>query len=222
MAWTAFFTAGKTVEIAALILANPYMDRQLSTTTTTGSAPHEIAVTPDAVKRHRSAISASSASRALPTKATLIIVPPAIMNQWWRELHSKIAGAELVAPEYSRNVPKTFTVVHLDEHIDAKKYKNRKYEEVINDCRRMADDLHAKPSSWGCEHDGSALSLQIHQSVELRVPGYWDPSKVMQYYWYTLVFVVQLPSYFCCILLLCLSVYISLDFDRCHLFNLCY
>lgn len=108
---------GKTVEIISLILANPL---------------------PSTVHHERN---------DLPSiKTTLVVVPMTLVEQWWREFHTRVGNA-------ADGTPDSFQVLNLS---DLSLW--RKMRINIDDIRYPADENHPHPSEWGCDFDGNRIN----------------------------------------------------------------
>ena len=126
---------GKTVEIISLILGNPFV--------------REVVEEEDN-QRH--------------VKTTMIVVPINLVEQWWRELHSRVSTA-------ADGSPNSFQVLNLSDH----QTWNRTIV-PMTDLRFPADLYHERPSEWGFDFDGqpfgagNANHFYAHASVEFRAP----------------------------------------------------
>ena len=122
---------GKTIEIIALILGNPFREAPQSF-----DENHEV------------------------IKATLIVVPPTLLSQWFDEFKNRIRGM---------NTGETsFTVIRSDALSPTSSFLTD-----INYLRRPGydvDGVACPPSNWGFEYDGvTPLSLKRGEVMDYKV-----------------------------------------------------
>jgi hypothetical protein len=90
-------------------------------------------------------------------KTTLVIVPISLVDQWWRELHTRIATAADGSPD-------SFQMLDLT---DPRRVQSSFID--MEHLRRPADEEHPNPSEWGKEHDGcTCISASVSLLVEAR------------------------------------------------------
>ena len=93
-------------------------------------------------------------------KTTLIVVPINLVDQWWRELNSRVSTA-------ADGSPNSFQVLNLS---DPQTWSRTMVP--LNDMRLPADDLHNFPSEWGRDFNGRCFNVfcPLNVAVEFRAP----------------------------------------------------